>query len=132
MTEIITNFILQISGKPKENVFKALEKIVDQIKQHNKYDVLNVDILEPSFDEKTKLFSGVIDIKIRFDTIQYLLEFVYDYMPISIEIEEPSKLNIQAADLNNILNDISMKLLEYLTQVNHLNFYIKNELNKNK
>ena len=119
--KINTRFIIQIAGKPVENVEKALNVVVSKLKESKKFKVLETEISEPQLDEQSTLYSGFIDILIQFKETAQILEFIVDYTPNSIEIEEPEDMNIDNRELTGILNDMSNYLLGAQTQLRKLN-----------
>ncbi len=125
MKKINVRFIIQIAGKPVENVQKALQLVLDKLKnKENKFKVLESEIVEPELDEKSTLFSGFIDILIKFSEIKEVLGFIVDYTPNSVEIEEPEKLNFSSNEFTVILNDISAHLLKSQIEIRQLRAHI--------
>ncbi len=116
--------MLQIAGKPKENVEKALEKVLENIDQSKTFKVLESEIYEPELNEKSTLYSGLINIKIEFEKIEYLINFIYDYLPISVEIEKPNKIEFEIPDLNYLLNELSRRMLQSMNENINLKAYI--------
>ncbi len=115
-------FIIQIAGKPVENVEKALNVVLDKLKSEKEnFKVLDSDIAEPELDEESSLYSGFIDIELRFSDISKLFGFIIDYTPNSIEIEDPEKITFTNSDLSNILNDVSHIVLGTQMQLRNLN-----------
>lgn len=110
--KITARFILEVAGKPVSNVEKALEVVEKKIKDEKRFKVLESEIIEPELDEKTKLYSGLIEVQARFENIQGILEFVLDYTPSSVEVEDPEKIQLDIASLNAVLNDFSGHILK--------------------
>lgn len=104
--------MLQIAGKPVENVQKALETVETRIKDEKRFKVLETEIIEPELDEETTLYSGLIETQIKFEDAEKLMEFIVDYTPNSIEIEDPSELKFDSVGFTAILNDMSNHLLK--------------------
>ena len=120
--KIIGNFIIQIAGKPIENVEKALNLIAEKLNEEKEnFKILNIEIEEADLDEETSLYSGFIDAKIRFNDISKLLGFIVDYTPNSIEIEEPDKIILTNNNITEILNDLSHIILNTQMQIRKLN-----------
>lgn len=122
MSEKITaRFIIQIAGKPVENVEKALKIVEEKLKAEKRFKVVESEILEPELDEKSTLYSGLIEVLARFENAQSVLEFIIDYTPNSIEIEDPEKIVFDNASFTGILNDFSSSILRMTHQVRTLN-----------
>lgn len=126
MTEKIdVRFIIQIAGKPADNVEKALEHVLKKLKdEKDKFKVIESDIEEVEFDEESKLYSGFIDVLARFSEPKTILEFILDYTPTSIEIESPDKLKLSSNDFTGILNDMSNFILGTQNKIRQLNAYV--------
>ena len=122
--KIEARFIIQIAGKPVENVQKALEVVVEKIKDSKGFKVLSSEIIDPELDEKTTLYSGLIEISIRFIDAKDILGFIVDFTPNSIEIEDPERIEFDNDELTGILNDMSSILLESQTKIRQLNAYV--------
>lgn len=119
--KIIGNFIIQIAGKPVENVDKALEVVLKKLKEEKKrFKVISSEISESELDEETTMYSGFLDVKIKFEEVKELLDFVMDYTPNSIEIEEPTEIELDNGHLTDILNDISGHVLRNSAEVRNL------------
>lgn len=105
-------FILQVAGKPKETVDKTLDLVVEKIeKEESKFKVLDKEVEYSEEDDETKMFMGFIEIGIKFVDVSALLNFILDYTPNSVEIEDPQTIKIDNAELTSILNDMSNNLL---------------------
>jgi len=129
--KITARFMLQIAGKPVENVEKALEVVLQKIKDSSDWKFLEGEILEPEFDEKTTLFSGLIEVLLKFDEAEKLLGFIVDYTPNSVEVESPEKISFDIAGFNGILNDMSSKFLNMAMQLRQANaglHYLNNKV----
>lgn len=114
-------FIIQIAGKPLENVNKALELVEKKLKDDKRWKILESDIIEPELDEESTLYSGMIEATAKFNTSGNIMEFIMDYTPNSIEVEDPSTINLNLSEFNGMLNDISNYMLASQTQIRKLN-----------
>ena len=110
--KITARFVIQIAGKPIENVSKVLEKIEESIKEDERFKLLDSEIIEPELDEETTMYSGLIELGIKFENSEKLMEFIVDYTPNSVEIEDPSTLKFDSVSFTAILNDMSSHLLK--------------------
>ncbi len=123
--KIEARFIIQIAGKPVENVEKALNLVLEKLKnEKEKFKLMEHDIAEPEFDEKSTLYSGFIEVLIKFSEVKEMLSFVVDYTPSSIVIEEPEKITIDNDEMTGILNDMSHIILSMHSQIRKLNAHI--------
>ena len=122
MTEKITaRFIIQIAGKPVENVQKALEHVLENLKKEKeKFKLLESSIEKAELDEETTLYSGFLDISASFADIKSILEFILDYTPTSIEIESPELIEMDNHVLTGVLNDMSNFILTSQNEIRKL------------
>ncbi len=113
MAKVIARFIIEIAGKPVENVENALNKFKDQFEaEKKKFKVVEIDVNKPELNEESKLYSGFLDMEVKFSSVETLLSFIIDYTPTSIEILEPQELDLDSLEFSNILNDMSSSLLK--------------------
>ncbi len=113
MAKVIARFIIEIAGKPVENVENALNKFKDQFEaEKKKFKVVEIDVNKPELNEESKLYSGFLDMEVKFSSVEALLSFIIDYTPTSIEILEPQELDLDSLEFSNILNDMSSSLLK--------------------
>ncbi|MCA9486495.1 MAG: hypothetical protein H6500_00340 [Candidatus Woesearchaeota archaeon] len=118
--KIIARFIIQIAGKPEKNVVEALKLVETKLREHELFTVLESEVAEPEYDEETTLYSGFLDLEIRFPGPAELLGFVLDYTPNSVEIVEPQILKLEASELTGIMNDMSSHLLRTSAKIRQL------------
>ena len=134
MTEKITaRFIIQVAGKPVENVSKVLDRIEESVKEDKRFKLLESEIAQPELDEETTMYSGLIELAIRFENSEKLMEFIVDYTPNSVEIEDPSTLKFDSVSFTAVLNDMSSHLLKHSINLRQASIRIQmleNELSK--
>lgn len=123
---INVRFIIQIAGKPIENVTKALNFVKGKLEEDKNFKVKESEIIDPELDEETTLYSGLLEVLIKFDHIQEVLDFIVNYTPNSVQVEDPENLKLDAASLSNTLNDFSSHLLKANHQIRVLNATLHN------
>ena len=135
MVNIVARFIIEIAGKPQENVEKALNRFKEDFEAEKElFKLISCDIEEPEFNEDSQLYSGFLEVDAKFKGVSSLLNFIADYTPTSIEIEEPEKLELGANELAGVLNDVSSMMLKTNVDKHKLEYqvkYLKKQLNKN-
>ena len=113
MAVIKSRFIVEIAGKPQENVQKALERFQKEFEEGGHfYKLVDCELEEPEYSEDSKLYVGFLEVDAKFKDISELLGFIVDFTPTSIEIESPEEFNLDANDLSGVLNDMSSMLLK--------------------
>lgn len=132
---ITVKFMLQVAGKPVENVQKALDLVLSKIKESKDWKFLDAEIITPELDEESTMYSGLIETTLKFEGVEKLMGFIVDYTPNSVEIEDPENLNFDISEFNGVLNDMSAKFLhmaQKLRQANASLHYLHNENQKLK
>lgn len=133
--KITARFMLQVAGKPVENVQKALDLVLDKIKESKDWKFLDGEIIAPELDDETTMYSGLIEVTLKFEKVEKLMGFIVDYTPNSVEIEDPETLKFDISEFNGILNDMSSKFLHMAQQLRQANaslHYLHNENKKLK
>ena len=100
--------IIEVLGKPKEHVEKAISDYVEHIKQDSELVVLNEDYSE--MKEQGKLWSKFVELDLVIKGTQKLIGFCFEYMPSSIEVVKPEHLTMTNPELSNFLNDLQARL----------------------
>lgn len=137
MTEkILCRSIVEIVGKPKEHVEKALNIVIEkaqEIKGLNieKKEISEIKSLKNEKLSKTEhkiqqnageLFASFVEIEFMADNLDVVASFCFDFLPSSIEIVEPEKMKINTHHISNLLNDLLSKLHNADMAVKRLNF----------
>lgn len=119
--KIKARFIIQIAGKPFENVMKALEIVLKQLKEKKEdFTFISGDIEKPELDEETTLYSGFLDVTLEFDGIEFILDFILNYTPSSVEVEEPEEIEMTNGALTGVLNELTNIILNSNNEVRKL------------
>lgn len=125
-------FFFEALGSPKDFVTQFLNKLLEDIKQFKGLEIVNSKIEEPIEREvevngkKVKLWSSFLEIEGIPRDFQSLLDFVLMFSPSHIEIEDIEKIEFTKEELNNMLNEISTRIIQLTTIINNLN--AKNQL----
>ena len=121
---ILCRAIIDIVGKPKEHVEKAIKLVIEKIKEMDGVNVEKTDIAktkslkneklgkteEKIQKEAGELFSTFAEIDLYVNNIDTLSLFTFQFMPSSIEIIEPEFLKIRAVDISKAFNDAIAKV----------------------
>jgi len=110
--------IVEIAGRPAAHVKETLEKHVGALEKVKDIEVQSINVSEPKEMENPNkevepVFSCFAEVDFEIGDFGRLTETVFDFMPSSIEIIEPSKLNISAQEATSLMNSISGKLHKY-------------------
>lgn len=132
--DIIIKAIIEIVGSPKEHVEKTINLVIEKIKERcNDIEILNHKIAEAK--QIKQFWSSFIEADLKFGKFDALLGFCFDFMPSSVELISPDKMEFGTMDFNNFLNDILSRIHKYdlvLKNINAQNILLKREIDKNK
>ncbi|RME78225.1 hypothetical protein D6774_01700 [Candidatus Woesearchaeota archaeon] len=106
--QILVQAIIEILGAPKEHVEETMLKVVDHMNEQEWLDVVSESVAEA--EPQDKLFSTFADVQVWVKSFAHLIEFLFNYMPSSIEVIEPSELTLKREDVGNLLTEISGRL----------------------
>ncbi len=110
---------MEVLGSPEEHVEKAAKGLIDALKERKDLEILKVYTSKtkeaeiPENKSKIKFFSCFNEVEVRLDNIEKIVGFCFDFMPSSIDILEPSKLEMDAKDVNGFVNDLMARLHRY-------------------
>jgi len=105
---ILTRIIIEIVGKPKEHIEKALKVVVEKIKEEKDIEIVEEQIFNA--EKQEEMFNVFAELGILFNNMQTLIEFCFDFMPSSIEILDPEKLSFNSNKFAGLINDLLAKL----------------------
>ena len=131
MEKLHVKTIIEIAGLPKEHVEEVMNKVVDKTKEN--YEVIKFNIFEAK--PMKQLWSTFSEIEIKFNKLEDLIGFCFDYMPSSVEILNPEKFEFKNVEMTNVLNDLIARLHQFDRVIKSLtasNVNLKKELDKEK
>ena len=109
------NFIIEVLGKPADYIEKVLNAAVDKLGKEKNIELINKKVHEAKSveKEKTSVFTTFADIELLVPSLFRIVDIIFDYMPSSVEIVEPSNINLKLEDANALLNDLATRLHQY-------------------
>jgi hypothetical protein len=120
---LLTRAIIEVVGRPKEHVEKAISDLIEHIKQDKEIIVL-AEHKEEAKEQEKELWGTFVELELLAKNFQKLMGFCFDYMPSSIEIIEPEDFKFKSREVAGFLNDLQEKL-------HGLGVMIKNLKNEN-
>lgn len=111
MEKIKIKTIIEIVGMPKEHVEQTIQKVVDLVKSHKEFELIDSKVAETR--EIKGLWSTFGEFEINFTSLEHIEDFCFDFMPSSVEIISPEKLNVDSSEVESFLNDVLTKLHQY-------------------
>ena len=100
--------IIEIIGKPKKHVDTTLKDYVKAIS--GKDTVIIKEDISRAKKHEEKLYAAFAELEVIFKNLNSLVYFCFDYMPSSIEIDEPGELVYTARELTLFINDMQGRL----------------------
>lgn len=110
---IHVNVIIEILGKPKSYIEQVLKAVLEKMKKEEKMMIVKENVAEPREHKEKGYYTSFVDLEIVIKDLASLQEFIFAYMPSSVEILSPSELNMSLNDLNMILNNMAARLHSY-------------------
>ena len=106
--------IVEVMGRPAGHVKEMLKEHVEKINDMKNVEVASIALSEPKELEQQKdLFTCFAEVEVEADSLLHLVHLIFDYMPSSVEIIKPDKVEFNIADATSFLNDLSGRLHKY-------------------
>jgi hypothetical protein len=123
--------IIEILGKPKEHVESTLKNVLEELEKREGLSILEKEIAATK--ELEKFFSTYVDLEIKLNSLDSLIDFCFDFLPSSLEILEPEKIELESGELAEFMNDLLAKLHQQSMAIRNLhaeNVVMKEQLEK--
>lgn len=106
--------IIEMMGRPKEHLKTSLEEHIAKLEKIKKTSIIKKEFSEPKLiDEKKELYTAFSEVEIECEKFMTIVEIIFDFMPASIEIIEPSKLSLNLDEATSFLNNLTGRLHKY-------------------
>jgi hypothetical protein len=106
--------IVEMAGKPAAHVKETLAKHVGVMEKINDVSVVSINISEPKeIEHIPEGFTCFAEVEFETESFGRLTELTFDFMPSSIEILEPSKINFDSKEATALLNNIAGRMHRY-------------------
>lgn len=114
MEALKVHTILEVLGRPAQNVTDALKIIVDKMMAEKELKVISHKIHEPvPVKDSQDLFTSFVEVELELPSLNHLFSFLFVYMPANIEISYPEKVSISNQDLNQMTNQLMHRMHQY-------------------
>lgn len=108
------NIIIELLGKPADYLEKVINAAIDRLGNEKNVELIGKKVHPPKLVEGAKnAYTTFGEIEILISGVHRLIEIIFDYMPASVEIVEPSTIKFKLEDANALLNDLTMRLHQY-------------------
>lgn len=111
--------IVEMAGRPAEHLTESLEKHVNILRKVKdikveKIEVSEARIIERKDNEKAEdMFTAFAECEFEIPSFSRLAETMFDFMPSSVEVIEPSSVELDTFEATGLLNNISGRLHRY-------------------
>lgn len=114
MEKLEVNIIIEILGRPPENVKEAMQNIATKIGAEKGIKVKSRQLHDPVPVEDVKnLYTAFMELTLEIDSMRSYLNMIFTYMPSHVELVKPESLIITNSDLNEIANSVTLRLHHY-------------------
>ena len=106
--------IVEIAGRPAEHVLETLKAHIGQLKNYKDINYISESFSEPKrLEAEQEIYTSFAEIEFEAESFLRIMDIVFDFMPSSIEILEPSELNLNLSDATTFLNNLAGRLHRY-------------------
>lgn len=131
--KLMIRAIMEILGSPKDHVEKTAKLVLDKVKERSDIELIKSYISDSK--QVKQFWSCFVEVEMRIENIDKLIGFCFDFMPSSIDILEPSTLEMPAREVNGFINDLMARLHRYDMFLKNLRAHalmLQEELDKKK
>jgi len=111
--------IVEMAGRPAEHVKESLANHVGVLDKNKDIEVHSISVSEPKEIEMenvpkgSEMFTCFAEVDFEVESFSRLSEIVFDFMPSSVEVIEPSKVTLDPSEASNLLNNIAGRMHRY-------------------
>ncbi len=114
MEKLQARLIIEILGRPIENVKQAMIGIIDKMASEKGVKIIDKKIHEPILVQDQKdLFTTFSEIEVELDSVYNFMGVIFAYMPSHIELISPNKIELRNEELNDLANHLTNRLHSY-------------------
>ena len=114
MEKLQANIILEILGRPKENVLSALQGLIAKLGNEQGVKIID-QIIHPVIKVKDSkdLFTSFAELNLELDSMDNYFGILFAYMPSNIELVSPEQINLRNDEFNILANKLAARLHDY-------------------
>ena len=114
MEKLSVSFVIEILGRPAENVTDALNSILERISKEKGMAIKEKKIHEPlKIEGENDLFTAFAEVEAELDSLANYFALLFTYMPSHIELINPEKITLQNAEITELANALIQRLHTY-------------------
>lgn len=116
--------IIEVLGYPESHVTEVAKNVLEKLNTEQGIKVIK-ETLSPTEKVKDIIFSTDMEVEIKVNDFQKLIDFCYNYLPSNLEILDTEKIAMPT-------REFSSGLSELLAKLHHYNLVVNNLLEENK
>jgi hypothetical protein len=114
--------IVEMAGRPAEHLTEKLEEHVGILRKVDDIEVHSIKVSEPrvigvskekNIKEEEKMWTAFAECDFECQSFARLSETMFDFMPSSVEVVEPGKVELDMTEATDLLNNISGRMHRY-------------------
>jgi hypothetical protein len=106
--------IIEMMGRPPEHLKENLEGYVGKLDDVNGVNIINKSFSDPKeLEERKDLYTAFAEVEIECDSFKILGDILFDFMPASVEVVEPSKVAFSCDEATDFMNALVGRLHRY-------------------
>lgn len=114
VTKINAIMIIEVAGRPPEYLVDSMKAHVDKLNQIKGVSLVSSKFSEARLLEEEKdLYTCFAEVEVQTETFGKIIELIFDFMPSSIEIVNPSEIEFDCQGATMLMNDLSGRLHRY-------------------
>lgn len=114
MEPLQIQLILEILGRPTENVKQALSSIVTKLGNEQHVKILEHTFHEPvPVKDAENLYTAFADITLEISSLEAYFSVLFVYMPSHVELLYPEHITLTNTELNAFANSIMQRMHQY-------------------
>lgn len=112
--KITAIMIIEVAGRPPEYLTNSMKLHIDKLNGVKGVTLVSSKISEPTIvDGEKDLYSCFAEVEVETLGLAKLMDLVFDFMPSSIEIIEPSTVELNCQEATMFVNDLAGRLHKY-------------------
>ena len=117
--------IIEVAGRPAEYVKQGLEIHIAKLDKVSDLEIISKKFSEPKKLDNQEAFVCFSEIEFKVPSFQRLLDLVFDFMPSSIEIVHPGRIDLDSQEATMFVNNLAGRLHRYDELAKMAQFKIK-------
>ena len=106
--------VIEVIGRPPEEVTNVLEKLIKQIDEEPGVSVKNKKVNEPILlKDQKNIFTSFAEIEVEVEEVRHIAGLMFKYMPAHVEILSPELIALANDGWNDIFNELTRRLHGY-------------------